>query len=107
VLIQFLQSIVYTKENYISIRAWDREVDWTSKYSNIQRAGRFIFLNRTCFNGLHRVNSRGEFNVPMGTYANPDYVQEKNIRNVSRLLNQTEADIRVSGFEDILEKAEK
>gem|GEM_PF-1072588 len=53
------------------------------------------------------MNSRGEFNVPMGAYKNPDYVQERNIMNVHKLLKKTEADIQVESFEHVLDKAEK
>lgn len=106
-LIQYLKSIEHSKEKYLEIRAWDRVVDWEKQYTKIERAARFIYLNRTCFNWLHRVNSRGEFNVPMWTYKNPDYVQEENITNVSRLLNETEAEIQVESFEHVLDKARK
>lgn len=102
-LIKFLKSIEHSKEKYLEIRAWDRGQNWTKNHTNIERAGRFIYLNRTCFNWLHRVNSRGEFNVPMWSYKNPDYVQEENIMNVSKLLNETQADIRVEGFEHVLD----
>lgn len=104
-LIKFLKSIEHSKEKFLEIRAWDREKNWTKNYTRIQRAGRFIYLNRTCFNGLHRVNSRGEFNVPMGAYKNPDYVQETNILNTSELLNRTKAEIKVESFEHVLDKA--
>lgn len=106
-LISFLQTLSYTKTCYMEIRAWDRAKNWQKKYTDVQRAGRFIYLNRTCFNGLHRVNSRGEFNVPMGAYKNPDFVQANNIRNTSRLLQLTEAEIRVESFEHVLDKAKK
>jgi DNA adenine methylase len=106
-LISFLEKCEYSKEFYTTIRSWDREENWLKKYTKIERAGRFIYFNRTCFNGLHRVNSRGEFNVPMGKYSNPDYVQKENILNVSKLLNETEAVIRFQSFEIVLENAQK
>ncbi len=52
---------------------------------NIKRAGEFIFLNRTCFNGLYRVNKSGDFNVPFGKYKNPCICDKKNLRNLSKL----------------------
>lgn len=106
-LITFLSSLTFTKPCYEKIRAWDRVKNGLKKHTKIERAGRFIYLNRTCFNGLHRVNSRGEFNVPMGAYKNPDFVQAKNIRNTSELLRRTEAEIKVESFEHVLDKAKK
>lgn len=53
---------------------------------NIRKAGLFIFMNKTCFNGLYRVNKKGGFNVPMGAYKNPCICDEKNLINVSELL---------------------
>lgn len=106
-LIQYLKGITHSKETYLEIRSWDRENNWTEKYNNIERAARFIYLNRTCFNWLHRVNSRGEFNVPMGAYKNPDYIQEENITNVSKLLNATQAEIHVASFEHVLDNAKR
>lgn len=53
---------------------------------NVRRAGEFIFLNRTCFNGLYRVNRNGEFNVPCGKYKNPTICDSKNLRNLSSLI---------------------
>ena len=53
---------------------------------DVKRASEFIFLNRTCFNGLYRVNKNGEFNVPCGKYKNPTICDAKNLRNLSKLL---------------------
>lgn len=53
---------------------------------NVKRASEFIFLNRTCFNGLYRVNKDGKFNVPCGKYKNPTICDSKNLRNLSKLI---------------------
>jgi len=69
------------KDYFYQIRALD-----PSKMSDPERAARLIFLNRTCFNGLYRVNQQGQFNVPYGRYKNPRILDERNLRNVSQLL---------------------
>lgn len=51
-----------------------------------EKAAYFIFLNKTCFNGLYRVNRKGQFNVPMGAYKNPMICDEKNLRNINKVL---------------------
>lgn len=83
------------KEFYYSLRdQYNKEkadFDYT-KYSDktIVRAGQFIFLNRTCFNGLFRVNKSGHFNVPAGRYKNPTICHENNLRAASRVLQKVE-----------------
>ena len=75
-----------TKEHFLEVRAWDRKDDFVRR-TPVERAARFIFLNRTCFNGLYRVNSKGQFNVPFGNYNKPDWVLTKTISDASAFLN--------------------
>jgi len=75
----------HSKEFYYQIRELDRNENYQN-LDKITKAARFIYLNRTCFNGLYRVNKKGEFNVPMGRYKNPQIVDEKNIFAVSQAL---------------------
>lgn len=62
----------------------------TKRISPVDTAALFIFLNRTCFNGLYRVNSKGEFNVPHGKYANPRICDADNLRACSKVLKKVE-----------------
>jgi DNA adenine methylase len=75
----------HCKEFYYEIRAWDREDDFLQK-NELLRASRFIYLNKTCFNGLYRVNKKNQNNVPMGSYKNPNICDEDTIYNASEAL---------------------
>lgn len=85
-LITTLTYFDHSKSFYEGLRLWDRDADFLVKYSEVERAARFIYINKCGFNGLWRVNSKGQCNVPFGKNSNPDYVQEKLITECSQYL---------------------
>ena len=87
-LIVDLQQHYYDRDYYYQLRNCDR-LDEYATWTNVRRASRFIFLNKTCFNGLYRVNSQGQYNVPFGKYKNPKIVDAVNLRACSQALQNT------------------
>lgn len=82
-----------------------RELDRTENFnalSRVEKASRFIYLNKTCYNGLYRVNNAGEFNSPFGRYRNPNIVNEPTLRAVSRYLNTNNIRIRNVDYAEVL-----
>jgi DNA adenine methylase len=75
--------------------------------NQVEKVARLLFLNKTCFNGLYRVNSKGKFNVPLGRYSNPNIVQEENLRAVNQFLLQNKIMIKCQDFSSTVEKAKK
>jgi len=73
--------------------------------SNIDRASRFIYLNKTCYNGLYRVNSNNQFNVPFGKYKNPAIFNETELKRISTVLDDFQ--IKCMSFEKVLYYAEE
>lgn len=71
--------------------------------TNLEKAARFIYLNKTCFNGLYRVNSQGKFNVPVGKYKNPGICQEEVLKLASQTLKKVE--IKQANFAEVLNYA--
>lgn len=90
-----LRCYVNTEEVFYATRALD-----ITKLSNVEAAARTIFLNRTCFNGLYRVNKAGQFNVPFGWYKNPKIIDEDSLRAASTLLSNTA--IICGDYKDVL-----
>lgn len=74
------------KEYFYNIREQYNSYKLGKDEKSLQKAVEFIFLNRTCFNGLYRVNKNGGFNVPMGNYKNPTICDEENLKALSRLI---------------------
>ncbi len=109
-LINMLQGI---SEEYLALNQEDRKSFFikkrslfnTKRISDVETAALFIFLNRTCFNGLYRVNSKGEFNVPHGRYANPKICDKDNLLATSRLLSNV--DILCGDFTQTLDYANR
>ena len=73
----------------------------------VELAARLIFLNKTCYNGLYRVNSKGEFNVPFGRYKNPKILNSDNIRAVGQVLKNTKAQLRTIDYQDAIASCRK
>jgi len=92
---------IYDKERFLEVRALPKE----RELSDLETAARFIYLNRTCFNGMYRVNKSGHFNVPFGTYANPLICDEVNLRKVSESLK--DVTIKNQDYKKILNKTKK
>lgn len=99
-LIKSLKQHKYDKEYYLKMRAKSPE-----DLSEIERASRFIYLNRTGFNGMYRVNSQGKFNVPFGKYKNPLICDEENLRKVAKALKGVS--IKKQDYKKVLNKAKQ
>ena len=100
-LIENLKKHKNTAEYFYEIRAIDRQPLFNN-LTKIERASRIIYLNKTCYNGLYRVNNAGEFNSPFGKYRNPNIVNEPVIRAVSKYLNSPQIQISNGDYELIL-----
>lgn len=102
VLIEQLKQFQNNKDQFYEIRSWDRNKDKYTHLSDIEKAARIIYLNKTCFNGLFRVNASGEFNVPFGNYANPNIVNEPVLRAISFYFNNSEIVFNAVDYAEIL-----
>ena len=88
-LISDLKRHIYDKDYYYNLRNADRKSEY-SNWGDVQKASRFIYLNKSCYNGLYRVNSRHQFNTPFGRYTNPTILDEENLRACSLALQSVE-----------------
>jgi DNA adenine methylase len=94
-----------SREYFYQLRELDRKADFINLAPE-ERAARIIYLNKTCYNGLFRVNSQGQFNVPYGDYKDPQIVDDAIIRAVSRYLNDAQIDPTAEDFEKAVSGAD-
>ncbi len=96
-----------TAEHFYMVREYDRNPNFFSQMTNVQKAARIIYLNKTCYNGLYRVNSAGQFNSPYGKYKNPNIVNEHVIRAMSKYFNENTITIKNGDYKEPLKGLRK
>lgn len=105
-LIEDLKKHQNTPEYYYEIRELDRKPEF-QQLTQVERASRVVYLNKTCFNGLFRVNSQGQYNVPFGNYKNPKILDEVVLKAVHNFLNSSKITITNGDFEEVVRGARK
>ncbi|MTB36809.1 DNA adenine methylase [Streptococcus uberis] len=95
-----------SEEYFYKIRSLDREGNY-QELSNVQKAARILYLNKTCYNGLFRVNSSGQFNAPYGKYKNPAIVNDVTIKAVSSYFASTNIKILAGDYKNALKGLRK
>jgi DNA adenine methylase len=101
-LIENLHNHENTPDYFYRIRSLDRDAQFYS-LSKIEKASRILYLNKTCYNGLYRVNNAGEFNSPYGHYKNPNIINEATLRAVNKYLNNSGVKISHGDYATIIE----
>lgn len=94
-------------EYFYEVREMDRRKEIYTNLTSVEKASRMIYLNKTCFNGLFRVNKAGEFNSPFGNYKNPNIINEVTLRAVSNYFNKANITFLNGDFEDALRNIRK
>ena len=106
-LIEHLSRHENTPEYFYRIRDLDRDKEAYAAMYDVEKASRLLYLNKTCYNGLFRVNASGAFNSPYGHYRRPNIVNEQTIRGVSRYFNSCDITFFSGDFASVLEQVPK
>lgn len=96
-----------TSEAFYEIRELDRKHQEFNKLTGVERAARILYLNKTCYNGLYRVNSIGEFNSPFGRYKNPNITNGVGLKAVSKYFNDADITFLSGDFESAVKGIKK
>lgn len=102
-LITELARFENTEEYFYAVRDWDRNKVNYDTLSEVQKAARILYLNKTCYNGLYRVNNAGEFNSPFGNYRNPNIVNAPVLRAVSVYFNSADIHMTSVDYAEVLQ----
>lgn len=105
-LLEHLKLHENTSEYFYSLRSLDRDSSF-QRLNEVERASRIIYLNKTCYNGLFRVNSQGQFNAPFGDYKNPTYANRVVIRALSLYLNDADIEMLSVNYEQAVLNANR
>ena len=106
-LIEDLKRHENRADYFYEIREKDRNKEIYGKMNNIEKASRILYLNKTCYNGLFRVNQQGELNTPFGRYKNPNIANEATLRAVSNYFNKAKITFRCEDFKEAVKDVRK
>lgn len=106
-LIEDLKKHKNEADYFYKIRELDRDREKYAQLNNIERASRIIYLNKTCYNGLFRVNRQGEFNTPFGRYKNPNIANEATLKAVNNYFNKAKITLKCGDFEEAVKGIRK
>ena len=96
-----------SETSYYQMRDLDRSTKKYEILSEVEKAARIIYLNKTCYNGLFRVNSQGQFNVPFGRYKNPNFLDDAVLRAVNKYLNSNNITLLNQDFAEAVKDAKR
>ena len=106
-LIEELKKHKNEADYFYSVRNWDRDKEKYQSLSDVEKAARILYLNKTCYNGLYRVNNAGEFNSPYGYYRNPNIVNAPVLRAVSAYFNAADIHFSSIDYSEVLSSIKK